>query len=137
MFTRQETFDIAVTGVLGQGGQSIHEEGHCVYRNEKGRKCAAGHLIPDDRYDESLEYASVCEIAIDRCSETGIFSYTVGRLTRVGDIIRDEGHDLDLVCYLQSAHDNLVQRASIDALKINFLEVAADFDLDPSIINQF
>ena len=31
----------------------------CVYRSENGRKCAIGHLIPDDKYTPKFEQTRV------------------------------------------------------------------------------
>lgn len=64
-FTLQETFDMAVGSVIRQGGPSVrpsptpqHGFG-CAYRGNGGRKCAAGQCIPDDKYDLSMEGASI------------------------------------------------------------------------------
>lgn len=33
----------------------LNDEGNCVYRGPDGKECAAGILIPDDKYVASLE----------------------------------------------------------------------------------
>lgn len=49
--TPQEIFDTAARGIIAQGGASVLPGGECQYRGPNGRKCAAGHLLPDKRYD--------------------------------------------------------------------------------------
>lgn len=56
VITRQEAFDRVVRGLAAQGWErSVSERGTCLYRGPEGRKCAAGHLIPDDLYDPAME----------------------------------------------------------------------------------
>lgn len=48
--SNQTAFDIAVKGILGQGGLSMSMDGEtCVYRGDDDRKCAIGHLLSDDQ----------------------------------------------------------------------------------------
>lgn len=37
----------------------------CMYRNPEGRACAAGVLIPDDKYDSDMEAKTACKLARD------------------------------------------------------------------------
>ena len=63
--TEQETFDTVVTALREQGCQSVlcwesslplpSKQNLCRYRGENDTKCAAGHLIPDELYDENME----------------------------------------------------------------------------------
>ena len=57
--THQDMFDIAVRGILAQGGPSaiIDSKGEamCQYRHPNGRKCAAGWLMADDYYKPDFE----------------------------------------------------------------------------------
>lgn len=55
MYTKQGLFDLIVSKVLEQGMPSADEGGYCMYRGIEGRKCAIGHLIPDDIYDSKME----------------------------------------------------------------------------------
>lgn len=57
----QRLFDFIVEAIRNQGGQSLLLNGPsaCRYRGKGGRKCAAGHLIPDDKYNEKIECANV------------------------------------------------------------------------------
>lgn len=52
--TDQELFDKVRTHLLTQNDRSVRGA-VCLYRGPAGLKCAIGALIPDDRYDESLE----------------------------------------------------------------------------------
>lgn len=52
--THQEIFDTIVKGILSQGGASSWA-GRCKYRDNRGRKCAAGWLIPDKLYDSEMD----------------------------------------------------------------------------------
>ena len=54
----KETFEYVLRRINEQGKPSINENGTCVYRNPEGLKCAAGHLIPDSEYDETMECKS-------------------------------------------------------------------------------
>lgn len=52
----QEIFDKVAIHLLTQNKKSIRTEDQvCVYRAEDGCKCAAGVLIPEDKYDHSME----------------------------------------------------------------------------------
>lgn len=57
--TEQEIFDKAVGGVLAQGRKSAESSDQCRYRmlasDGTMLKCAAGMLIPDNEYDDSIE----------------------------------------------------------------------------------
>ena len=55
MTTRQEIYDTARKGLLGQMKKSRFGGDKCAYRGDNGLKCAIGHCIPDDSYNESLE----------------------------------------------------------------------------------
>lgn len=56
MMTRQEIFNKAYIGIRDQGFvRSVVGLHSCKYRGENGAKCAFGHLIPEEEYDEILE----------------------------------------------------------------------------------
>lgn len=52
--TAQEVFDHVAKHLLTQKTKCL-TEGRCVYRNEHGMSCAAGCIIADDEYKESME----------------------------------------------------------------------------------
>lgn len=63
-----------------------------------GRKCAAGWLIPDDLYRESMECNPVQTDEYRR-----MFTANENEVTK---LIRELGHDIVLVRKLQVIHDN-------------------------------
>lgn len=86
--TLQETFNIVVQNLRRQRKQSLGIDGSCLYRSDDGLKCAAGWLIPDDKYSDSIE---------DKCADD----------ESVACILEEEGHDVDLVLSLQRIHDDI------------------------------
>lgn len=93
--SKQATFDKVVGALRAQKGASVVSNDSinllysCRYRGENGYKCAAGHLIPDHLYDESME------------------GKRIGYDFLLTQIIKDEGHDIFLVQDLQFVHDCL------------------------------
>ena len=85
--TDQEVFDKVVTALREQGCKSM-DDGACVYRSKDGRKCAVGHLIPDELYHERME-GKVCF-----------------HLCRAYPGVRRLGLNMTLVLNLQRAHDH-------------------------------
>lgn len=86
--TKQETFDIVVKALRKQGRRSIDISGKfCVYRGPEGRKCAVGHLIPDELYYPELECQSADSPQLIR-------------------ILSKLGHDMEFCYELQQIHDH-------------------------------
>lgn len=84
-WSRQEIFDRVVRGLASQGWQqSIDGGGCCVYKDQSGRRCAAGWLIPKGHILENT-----------------FLSWT--RLVEAGRITN--GHRV-LIENLQSIHDH-------------------------------
>jgi hypothetical protein len=53
---RQELFDETLANLRKQGGGSWSAAtGDCKYRDETGRRCAIGFLIPDSEYQTAME----------------------------------------------------------------------------------
>ena len=50
--TAQELFDQVVTAVVKQGRKSEGTDGRCMYRHPDGLKCAAGHAMTDEEFEE-------------------------------------------------------------------------------------
>jgi len=89
MLTLQEIFDISSKGIIDQGGYAW-ADGACVYRAPDGNKCAAGHLIPDEKYDPAMEGGAL-----------------LNRPEVVEAIgLKHDTTELDLLRELQIAHDN-------------------------------
>jgi hypothetical protein len=85
--TKQETFDIVARHLLTQNKKAygpyytaFGKNNGCVYRSPDGLKCAAGCLIPDDKYHSDLE----------------------GEIAKLG-------HDANFVRRLQLIHDNTAE----------------------------
>lgn len=51
----QQIFDTVWKHFVTNNSRSGMHEGKCMLRTPDGRKCAAGILIPDDKYDPSLD----------------------------------------------------------------------------------
>jgi hypothetical protein len=109
----QTAFDIAYKGIIAQGGPSVMLKGGetaCLYRGENGRKCAIGHLIPDEMYTSDMdgEYSSL-ECAIQD-----------------SEIVIDFEFALDL----QTVHDSLSRSENfIEEFKVGMAGLAAQYNL--------
>jgi hypothetical protein len=88
MKTRQELFNAVALALIAQRGPSFEVGKGCMYRGPNGRKCAAGHLIPDEVYRPTMETIS--------------FS---GLDTPVYDAMGVDDKDVLFVQRLQRAHD--------------------------------
>jgi hypothetical protein len=64
VMTKQEMFNKAWTGLKAQGFVPCADSfGSCMYRDpESGRRCAFGHLISDEEYNEDLEGLSASQV---------------------------------------------------------------------------
>ena len=114
MSTQQETFNTVVNALRKQGCKSsqVNEPDNCLYHGPSGLKCAAGHLIPDEEYNENFEGTPL----LDGLSE---------KPTIVGNIIRRLGHDIHLVQKLQIIHDN----DEVEKWEAAFARLADKFNL--------
>src|SRR5258708_26601482 len=68
MLTKQEIFDTVKTHLLKQNARAISGIG-CVYRTDKGLKCAAGVLIKDEFYSPAFESYSACHSIVQEALE--------------------------------------------------------------------
>jgi hypothetical protein len=55
----QEVFDTVATHLLTQKERSVNEYNKCMYRGDGGKMCAVGVLIPDESYDDRMEFSPV------------------------------------------------------------------------------
>lgn len=62
--TEQEIFSMAYIGLAKQGFERSFNDDtrYCLYRDPAGRKCAIGHCIPDEIYDEEFENMSLGDL---------------------------------------------------------------------------
>lgn len=91
---QQDIFDKVLNGIRKQGKLStvkgLSGKVMCRYRTADGLKCAAGHLIPDDVYEASMEGARISAY-IPRLVEKGVEAffgsnrYLVYELQRIHD----------------------------------------------------
>src|SRR5947209_3382215 len=59
------TKKLQAQGKRATRGASERFQYQCVYRAEDGRKCAFGHLIPDEMYESEMEGKSACAVLRD------------------------------------------------------------------------
>ena len=62
MFTNQQTFTLVRNHLLKQGKKALDDRGNCCYLTAEGLKCAAGCLIPEEKYDYSFERREVSKV---------------------------------------------------------------------------
>jgi hypothetical protein len=112
MKTEQEIFDIVYKGIIAQGGFSL-TDGGCVYRAPNGRKCAAGHLLPDEAYHPGLEGMSWASVVRRHPSLAAIGSVDfVMHLQSIHDTAADSPYPVDLT-YWREKMDNLANRVGL------------------------
>lgn len=96
--TKQKMFDMAWTGLKGQGFERAMKDTSCQYRAPDGKRCAIGHCIPDTDYDPKFEGKGAWAVA----PELGW-----GELRDFAEI-------------LQSCHDRSESPASVEAALRSF-----------------
>lgn len=71
--THLEAVKKAIKLTYQQGERSVNNGGACMYRGERGLKCAVGHLIDDEHYHQGLENKSVSRgCVLDALSKSGV-----------------------------------------------------------------
>lgn len=108
MKTKQETFNQAYLGLKSQKFEKSEvvcqgiDEGlkKCAYRGEGGLKCAAGHLIPDEKFGPDM---------------VAHYNNSSSTTPRIAEILHDEGHDIPFVEDLQGVHDNSSSPREMDS----------------------
>lgn len=113
MISNQEQYDRVVNHLREQGCKSYHPDqpGRCMYRGDRGRKCAAGVLIPDDLYNPMME------------------GHGIEQLVRIGlplaEYFTKEGIDIKLLKELQYIHDE----CPVEEWEEAFKGLAGEFNL--------
>lgn len=107
--TLQAAFDVAYRGLRAQGFErALRADGTlCAYRGIDGKKCAVGHLIPDEHYHIYLEGAEV----------SGLGGESKGLWPE---------HLISALQDLQSVHDSGL---SPSRMKQNFARFAREYNL--------
>lgn len=118
----QEQFNTVVKGFASQRFMlSLNPGGGCMYRYGS-RRCAIGWLIPDDKYKEDME--------------GNVIRYIESIQEAVMSGSRANADNLDFLCELQNAHDELSWEATNNPedapnkLKENLRAVAVRFQLE-------
>ena len=96
-----QIFDFVKGKLLEQNRQALGTDGTCFYRGDGGRKCAIGHLIPDEKYTPEMEYNGIGDIIRLR----GLCNIDETRLTLLR-LLRDL-HDENLPEEWPECFDNL------------------------------
>lgn len=145
----QMTFDAAYTGLALQGWlQSADEYGNCRYRlhrmeqptplHHAGQpmlKCAAGHLIPDDKYDPGFEGDGVGERRIALIVIKGGYSIkTAHELQRIHDGRVDATEDQQGTHFTKQSPDEL-QAAFVAYANAQGLTIPMVLDLENGVIS--
>jgi len=103
---KQATFDFVVGKIREQGCASVKPDSNsCLYRGPNGTKCAAGHVIPDEKYDPCFEGCTV---------PVSLADWDSGNTKKLYEVLKETGHDLNLLRSLQRAHDSI-------SMEYNFL----------------
>jgi hypothetical protein len=116
MLSRQEIFNTVATKLLAQGVAAASPDGKCFYRGPNGTKCAAGHLIPDEKYYPTMEHKPSSN-------------------ERVMQAMGIDETDKWLVRELQGAHDDELRNQGIDVWKKKMRFIASYYKLDPSVLD--
>jgi hypothetical protein len=110
--TKQEMFTKAWLGLAGQNWEQSVLFGECMYRGPGGLKCAAGHLIPDEKYRSEMEYVSIPSL-LEK------YPFLLGKLL-------DDDHK-EFLWQMQKAHDSntalFIRAKMMDIAKANELVV--------------
>ncbi len=121
--TLQEIFDKTTNAIIAQGGPSLTRkvERGCAYRGVNGRKCAIGHLIPDELYDKDIEGGGF-QALLDEHPELATHFKTISTDKKAPRLLES----------LQYAHDAAVVDSSeyyFDSYKREIVAVAERFGL--------
>lgn len=60
--TNQEAFDKVKAHLLLQNSRALYKNRGCCYKDQNGKKCAVGCLIPDELYEDRFEGSGVIEL---------------------------------------------------------------------------
>jgi hypothetical protein len=118
--TAQEIFETVVKALALQGERSYYPDQGCFYRHPEGLKCAVGHLIPDEEYDQCMEGSAVSSIIHIAGSDSFLSSL--------------EPH-IELLSRLQIAHDLSTTWETRKIFIDTFREISALFYLDSSFMD--
>lgn len=114
--TKQELFDTVTKHLLTQKCKALGDDGSmCRYKTDTGLKCAAGCLIPDDKYDPRLEQATVVAHADDPGMEIGS-QHGFDNYKFFKDLVQTE-ENLLFLYELQKIHDRHLSTEWVEKLQ--------------------
>lgn len=116
----QECFNLIVLQMMAQGEPSISKDKACAYRGLEGRKCAAGHLLPDKDYDPTMEGRSFASLV-----ESNLVSLKF-----------DHPSTVEMIQMMQKAHDNAGRKFFVQDFRTEARRVAEIFRLDTSVLDK-
>lgn len=119
---RQYWFDHVVSNLIRQGKQSIDGDNGCAYRTEDGRKCAIGHLIPDEAYYEGFEGLRGEELVHHYWDRVGDLESIRCFIT----LDEDRVMHVPILMELQMAHDQLGRTTKSEDWFYDFIAKARD-----------
>lgn len=94
----QDCFNRSYLGLKSQGFEHSFHKSACLYRDPEGRKCAIGHLIPDEMYIPDIEDLAPNSLVMDYPKFFyGVFPYLEEKADRDA-LVR-------FLTNLQSVHD--------------------------------
>lgn len=127
--TEQEVFDRVVTHFAEQKRIAANPMGTCLYR-AGDLKCAAGALIPDDKYDGRMEGHDFCQLLEP--------FWSAKERQNVGPFFTCNPALLNLITELQLTHDQGRTWSSRDAITLLHAElhfIAEQRKLNPALID--
>ena len=124
---RQAVFEKVITHLYEQKSQAYKNGVGCSYRGTHGKTCAVGCLIKDNEYDPEYEGHAADTNRVVRAVEDSIGA-------------RLDSIDKNLLCSLQSLHDNYLTTRRKDFNKSLFIDnaqgIAHDYSLDTTFIGE-
>lgn len=115
----QEAFDKIATHLLTQQEKALDGGNNCAYLTEEGLKCAIGCLIPEDKYDITMEGFGVREMRE--------LDYWMDEL-HLDDVI--EENMMNFYTEMQDTHDAW----PVDEWPWRLKMVASDYGLDCDVV---
>jgi len=142
----QQLFEDAIVPVIEQGGGSYDfDHLSCLYRGPNGRKCAIGHLIPDELYNKRMENKSICNLL--HTNLDGIEEIILPLWRKKYDLEIDHNEFADTLDHIQRLHDKVCHEYYshtdkcndeqwIEAFKERVIQFCKDEGLDFSFLNE-
>jgi len=111
--TAQDVFETVARHLLTQNKKST-QDGHCCYRGEYGTKCAAGVLIPDERYDPKMDSRN--STGWDNIIYAYEFSTMHSSLINALQYLHDNNHP-------ETWKEHLKHLARVESLNFDFIDL--------------